>query len=350
MSQTSSQASSGHGPSAQGVTASAPSLEAKPRGLLGSARTRFLLVAGVIVLGVVFAFAGDSWLSVLDTVMIYAIAALGLNVLSGYAGQVSLGIAFFMGLGAYIAAWLGGGPALFPGQPSGLNLPVVIWLPAAGVVAAVAGALIGPTALRLKGFYLGIVTLGLIFIGQYLFNNVASITGGPAGESVPSPTFGDFTFSSPNPILGFQFTTNQLWYLLLVPLLALFGLFVANIARSRAGRAWQAVRDNEAAASIMGVNLFTAKMGAFILSSFLAGIAGAFAASYIGFTVPTTWGEGWDSSSRSRSSPPSSSAARPVSGARSWARPSSSVCPPCWRTCRRAPARPPAQAVWCSAT
>lgn len=221
--------------------------------------------------------------------LIAALATLSLNVLSGYAGQISLGIAFFMAIGAYMAAWLGGGPPIFRGDPSGLNLSVLIWLPAAGVCAALVGALIGPTALRFKGFYLGIVTLALLFIGQYLFNNLRSITGGAQGRTVAPPTFGSFSFASPDPILGIQLTTNQLYFILLVALLTLAGLFVANIARSRAGRAWQAVRDNEVAASIMGVNLFTTKMGAFVLSSFLAGIAGALWAAYFGYTEPSQW-------------------------------------------------------------
>jgi branched-chain amino acid transport system permease protein len=284
MSQTSSPTSTSSTP----ATAVSPT-EAAPRRLLGSARSRFLLIAGVLALAVVFLIAGDSWLTVLDTMMIYAIAALGLNVLSGYAGQISLGTAFFMGIGAYTAAWLGGSPPQFPGDPAGLSLPFVIWLPAAGIVAALIGALIGPAALRLKGFYLGIVTLSLVFIGQYLFFNLRTIAGPPQGRAVPSPGFGDFTFSSPNPIFGFQFSTYQLWFVLLVVLLGLSGLFVANIARTRAGRAWQAARDNETAASIMGVNLLTAKMGAFVLSSFLAGIAGACYASIIEYTDPHTW-------------------------------------------------------------
>src|SRR5262249_280421 len=202
------------------------------RGFFGSARSRLLLFAGLL-LSVLFLVGGDSWLSVLDTAMIAAIATLGLNVLSGYTGQISLGIAFFMAIGAYTAAWLGGRPPLFPDDPVGHSLPFLIWLPAAGVVAALLAALIGPTALRLKGFYLGIVTLALIFIGQFLFNNLRSITGGPQGRSVPQPAFGEFSFASPNPILGIQFTTNQLYFLLLVVVLGLAGLFVANIARSR---------------------------------------------------------------------------------------------------------------------
>lgn len=268
-----------------------PPLSATTRpGLLRSSRNRALLVVGVVALGLVFFVGGDGWLSVLDFTMVAAIAALGLNVLSGYAGQISLGISFFMGIGAYTAAWLGGGAAQFPGDPSGLNLSFLIWLPASGIVAAVIGALIGPTALRLKGFYLAIVTLALVFIGQYLFINLKSVTGGQQGRfNFPAPTLGDFSFISPSPIFGLELTTNQCFFLLLLLLLTLASLFVANVARTRAGRAWQAVRDNEVAASIMGVNLFEAKLGAFVLSSFLAGIAGALYASLSGIATPGTW-------------------------------------------------------------
>ena len=134
-----------------------------------SARTRALVVIGLLALLLVFLFGGDSWLSILDITLISAIAALGLNVLSGYAGQISLGISFFMAIGAYTAAWLGGDPgSVDTHYHIGLGLSFLIWLPAAGIVAALAGALIGPTALRLKGFYLGIVTLARVFIGIYL--------------------------------------------------------------------------------------------------------------------------------------------------------------------------------------
>jgi branched-chain amino acid transport system permease protein len=270
--------------------ADAPTAAATPPGLLRSSRTRGLVLAGVLLLALVFLFGGDGWISVLDFTMVAAIAALGLNVLSGYAGQVSLGIAFFMGVGAYTAALLGGSPPQFRGDPAGLGLSFLIWLPASGIVAALVGALIGPTALRLKGFYLGIVTLALVFIGQYLFINLRFITGGQQGRfNFPAPAIGDFSFASPNPVFGLQITTNQCFFLLLLVLLALSAGFVANVARTRVGRAWQAVRDNEVAASIMGINLFEAKMGAFVLSSFLAGIAGALYASLSGIATPGTW-------------------------------------------------------------
>jgi len=266
-----------------------PASQAARPTLLRSSRNRALILVGVLLLALIFLFGGDGWVSVLDYTMVADIAALGLNVLSGYAGQISLGIAFFMGVGAYTAAWLGGGAPIFPGDPTGLGLSFLIWLPASGIAAALVGALIGPTALRLKGFYLAIVTLALVFIGQYLFINLKSITGGQQGRIFPTPSFGDFSFASPTTVLGLDLTTNQWFFLLLLLLLALAAVFVGNVARTRSGRAWQAVRDNEVAASIMGVNLFEAKMGAFILSSFLAGMAGALYASLSGFITPGTW-------------------------------------------------------------
>jgi branched-chain amino acid transport system permease protein len=253
---------------------------AAPPALLGSARSRALLVFGVILLALVFLFGGDTWLTILNYTLVAAVGALALNVLSGYTGQVSLGIAFFMGIGAYTTAWLGGDKPVQPGDPVGLALPFYIWLPASGIVAALAGALVGPIALRLKGFYLGIVSLALVFIGQYLFKNLATITGGDPGRTFPSPSVGSFTFANPDPIFGVQVTSNQIYFLLLLLVLAISGLFVGNVMRSRAGRAFQAVRDNEVGASIIGVNLFQAKVGAFTLSSFLAGIAGSLWAAY----------------------------------------------------------------------
>jgi branched-chain amino acid transport system permease protein len=245
-----------------------------------------ILVALIVLF---FSLANDDWFSIVNYTLIAAIASLGLNVLSGYTGQVSLGIAFFMAIGAYTSAYLGGDLPSSPLDPLGLALPFIIWLPAAGIVAALVGALIGPTALRLRGFYLGIVSLSLIFIGQYLFLNVRSITGGPQGRTFPVPAIGSATFDQQNSYFGLALTSGQQYFLLILLVLALSAFFVHNVMRSRAGRAFQAVRDNETGATIMGVNLFQAKMGAFILSSFLAGIAGALFASYSRYIIPDYW-------------------------------------------------------------
>ena len=118
----------------------------------------------------------NPWLVVLGTALIYVIGALGLNILTGLAGQVSLGHAFFMGMGAYVAAYLGGETDR---GVLGLGLPMWIWLPAAGVAAALVGILVAPTAVRVRGLYLAFVTIALVFIGDHIFRNVRSISGGP---------------------------------------------------------------------------------------------------------------------------------------------------------------------------
>jgi len=244
---------------------------------------------GILAVIVFFTFASEDWFTIVNFTLIAAIASLSLNVLSGYAGQISLGISFFMAIGAYTSALLGGTPPSSPLDPLGFGLSFFIWIPAAGIVAALAGALIGPTALRLRGFYLAIVTLALVFIGQYLFMNMRGITGGPQGRTFPTPAFGAFPLNQQNALFGVALTPGQQNFLLFGIILLLAALFVGNVMRSRAGRAFRAVRDHEVGAAVMGVNLFEAKMGAFILSSFLAGIAGALFASYISYVTPDYW-------------------------------------------------------------
>ncbi len=263
--------------------------EAQPPRLLGSLSRWIALCLAVVVVIIFFSVATEDWLTIVNFTLIAAISSLGLNVLSGYAGQVSLGIAFFMSIGAYTAAVLGGTPPTTPLDPFGLGLSFLIWLPAAGIVAALVGALIGPTALRLKGFYLGIVTLSLVFIGNYIFMNARAISGGPQGRTFPVPAIGDFSFDQQNTIFGITLTSGQQFFLLILPILCLSALFVGNVMRSHAGRAFKAVRDNEVGATIMGINLFEAKMGAFILSSFLAGVAGALFASFSRYVIPNYW-------------------------------------------------------------
>jgi branched-chain amino acid transport system permease protein len=276
-------------PKASTTSTPAPTVAPPSRILRGRASRWIATILIVVVILIFFSVGNDDWFTIVNYSLIAAIAAIALNVLSGYTGQISLGIAFFMAIGAYTAAYLGGNAPSSPLDPLGLGLPFIIWLPAAGIVAGLAGALIGPTALRLKGFYLGIVSLSLIFIGHYIFQNVRSITGGPQGRTFPVPALGGATFDQQNSLFGLALTSGQQYFLLNVIVLALAAFFVYNVMRSRAGRAFQAVRDNETGATIMGVNLFEVKMGAFILSSFLAGIAGALYASYSRYIAPDYW-------------------------------------------------------------
>ncbi len=233
--------------------------------------------------------AANDWLQLLGTVCIFAIGALGLNILTGLAGQVSLGHAFFMGIGAYTAAFLGApeGPLL------GLGLPIWIWLPAAGLVAAAVGTFIGPTAVRVRGLYLAIVTLGLVFIGEYIFRNWRSLTGGSqAGRTFPrldvrlwkeeTPLI---STTEPNTWL----TTSGKGFLFLLVMAVFFTVLAKNIQRTRVGRAFQSIRDRDVAAEVMGVNEFKYKLMAFGISSFYAGVSGALLAGYFGRTIPERW-------------------------------------------------------------
>ena len=218
----------------------------------------------------------DFWLSVLNFTAIAAIAAIGLNLLTGFTGQVSLGHAFFIGLGAYTAGYLGGD----------LRLPVIVWLPAAGIFGAAVGLLVGPFALRLRGLYLAIVTLGLVFLGEHVFLNLRQITGGPQGRAVPAPMIGEINLADLGTSLGLPLTREQSFFLFVVPLVALAAIAAKNIVRSRPGRAFQAIRDREIAAAIIGVDRARYKVGAFAVSSFYAAAAGALYGSYLRYITP----------------------------------------------------------------
>jgi branched-chain amino acid transport system permease protein len=202
---------------------------------------------------------------------ISAIGAIGLNLLTGYTGQISLGHGFFIAVGSYAVAYLG----------ATHGLPIVVWLPLSALIGGALGALIGPFALRLRGNYLVIVTLGLIFLGQYVFDNWDSVTGGGTGISTGGAlkTLDTATFR----LLGHTFNRDQGYFWLTWFMVAVVALLVKNIVRSRPGRALQAIRDRDLAAEIVGVSLARYKIGAFAWSSAIAAMAGALYGSLQGF-------------------------------------------------------------------
>jgi branched-chain amino acid transport system permease protein len=223
----------------------------------------------------------DSMLQTLAIALAYTIGALGLNIVTGLAGQVSLGHAFFLGVGAYTASAISGDP---DGRTIGYGITnILVWLPAAGLVAAAAGVLVAPLATRLRGLYLAIVTLGLVFIGEHLFREWSALTGG-AGVGREGPVAELFGYQ-------FQFdsgslTADQNLYLLMLVLMLVFALGARNLARSRVGRAFAAVRDRDMAAEMMGINLPVTKTVAFGISSFYAGCSGALIYTVIPFFDP----------------------------------------------------------------
>ena len=239
-------------------------------------------------------FLGNNdWMKLLSHVAIFGIGALGINLLTGVAGQVSLGHAFFMGLGAYVGVVFGAPP----GDLWGLGLPMWIWLPMAGIIPAAIGLLVGPAAVRVRGLYLAFATLGLVFIGEWAWRNLQFITGGSfAGRRFPEfqlrmwkEEVAVVDFASDGVWLGFEISEEAKVYLLMLGFLVVATVLAKNLQRTRAGRALQAIRDRDIAAEIMGVNEFRYKLMAFGISSAYAGVAGALFASFVGRQIPETW-------------------------------------------------------------
>jgi branched-chain amino acid transport system permease protein len=210
---------------------------------------------------------GDPGLRILAMCGIFAIGAIGLNLLTGFTGQVSLGHAFFVGAGAYTAAYFGG--------QRGWSMPAYLLL--AALIGFVTGGVIGPFALRLRGNYLVIVTLGLVFLGQHLWSNWDSVTGGGTGISLGSApmSIGPLDFREGIELGAESYTFEQSFFWLVWGLVALGALLAKNLVRSRPGRAMQAIRDRDLSAEVIGVSLARYKVGAFAWSSAYAAVAGA---------------------------------------------------------------------------
>ncbi len=251
--------------------------------------------------------ASSSWLILINKALVFAIAALGLNLLSGVAGQISLGHSFFMAVGAYTAVLLGSSPG---SSTWGLGLPMWIWLPAAGIVAALVGILVAPMGVRVRGLYLAFATLGLVFIGLYLWLNLNKITGTPGiGRRWPPLEFALWrgmdpiiSFASDGPLWWWLRPINLLpWvqldelsseaktYFLVGILVVLFAIVSKNLMRTRVGRSWAAIRDRDIAAEVMGVNEYKGKAQAFAISSFYAGVGGALFGAVVGQLIPESW-------------------------------------------------------------
>ena len=192
------------------------------------------------------------------------IGALGLNILSGYTGQISLGHSAFIGIGAYASTILS------------LKLGLPFWLafPLAGLISALSGLIIAIPCLRLRGLYLAIATFAYYFIVEYVIIHWDSMTNGTGGLSVPEAS-----------LFGFVFDSDKKLYFLILFLAVCGVAFARNLFRTEAGRAFIAIRDNDIAAEIIGIDITRYKIMAFMVCSFYAGIAGclyALTLSYIG--------------------------------------------------------------------
>ena len=206
--------------------------------------------------------ANEYWLqAVLIPFLIYALAAIGLNLLTGYAGQLSLGTGGFMAVGAYSAFKF---TTAFPT----LNIFVVFVL--SGVAAALVGVLFGIPSLRIKGFYLAVATLAAQFFLLWLFNKVAWFTNYASSGTITAP---------PRTVFGAMVTgpeaTAPVRYLTALAFVVVFALVAKNLVRGRVGRCWMAIRDRDIAAEIIGIRPLRTKLLAFAISSFYCGMAGA---------------------------------------------------------------------------
>lgn len=247
--------------------------------LFPSWASRLAMVGLLVVFLLLPNLLEDFWLGVLVRAGIFAIGAIGLNLLTGYTGQVSLGHAFFLAVGAYTWAHFG----------AELGWSLVLWLPLSALIGGLVGAVVGPFALRLRGNYLAIVSLGLVFIGTHIWNNFESVTGGSGGFSGESAAkIGPVDFAALD-VAGQKFTNDQSFFWLVWFIVALGALLAKNIVRTRPGRAMQAVRDRDVAAEVVGVNLARYKVAAFAISSAYAAVAGALLGSYSEFITPDQW-------------------------------------------------------------
>ena len=217
--------------------------------------------AGLFIVIVPLAL-GEYYISILNLILIAVVGALGLNILVGYTGQISIGHGAFMSVGAYTAANL----------VTHLDAPFWITIPAGGIMAALIGAVVGIPSLRIKGIYLAIATLAAQLIIEWTINHVPAISGGvQASIQVPRPSF-----------FGVQLKSQTQLYLFLMGFAVLAIVGTSNLVRSRIGRAFIAVRDQDIAAEIIGISTFRYKLIAFAISSFYAGVTGVLYTYYLG--------------------------------------------------------------------
>lgn len=230
----------------------------------------FPVVALALIVALLPLIAPSSfYLRIAALVFISALAVVGLNLLMGFAGQVSLGHAGFFGIGAYAVA-LG---------PTHLGMPSWAALIAGIVISALLAFIVGRPILRLKGYYLAVATLGLGLLIAMVFNNETGLTGGPNGMPVPRLV-----------LFGWSVRGSQTWYWISGVTLVLGTWVAANLVASPTGRAFRAIHDSETAARVLGIDVARYKLIAFVLSAAYAALAGSYFTLFDGFVTPDTAG------------------------------------------------------------
>jgi branched-chain amino acid transport system permease protein len=219
-----------------------------------------LILAGAFVLVPVFA-SGFVIDSILTPILIFSLAAIGLNLLTGYTGLLSLGTGGFMGVGAFTCYKLS---TYFP------DINIIILVVCSGFLAAAAGLLFGLPSLRIKGFYLAVATLASQFFLSWCFIRIPWLYNYNVSASieVPARTLFGIPVTGPN-------ATPITRYIIVLTIVAVMTLLASNLLRGRIGRTWMAVRDMDIAAELIGIKLYPTKLLAFAVSSFYCGVAGA---------------------------------------------------------------------------
>jgi len=235
---------------------------------------------------IVGATAGNAWVRILASALLYIMLALGLNIVVGFAGLLDLGYVAFYAVGAYCYA-------LLASPHFDLHLPAWLLLPLGALVAGAFGALLGAPTLRLRGDYLAIVTLGFGEIVRIFLNNLdapINITNGPQGVDRIDPLrFGSLSLAKTHSLFGLDTPALYNYYYLFL-LLALLVIFISlRLENSRIGRAWVAIREDETAAAAMGINTRNIKLLAFAMGATFGGLSGGLFASFQGFVSPESF-------------------------------------------------------------
>ena len=245
-----------------------------------------LLAVALLALPFALASIGTTWVRIMNLAILFTLLSLGLNIVVGYAGLLDLGYIAFYGVGAYTYA-------LLASPQFDIHLPFWVILPIGALVACLFGVLLGAPTLKLRGDYLAIVTLGFGEIVRIFFNNLSqpvNITNGPQGISRIDPfSIGGFSFNQNEILLGLSFSGPVKYYYLLLAVLLAVVVVNLRLQDSRIGRAWQAIREDEVAASAMGINTTRVKLLAFAMGASFGGIAGGMFAAIQGFISPESF-------------------------------------------------------------
>lgn len=245
-----------------------------------------LVAAALLILPLVLTQIGTAWVRIANLAILFIFLSLGLNIVVGMAGLLDLGYVAFYAVGAY--TW-----ALLASPHFNLHLPFWAILPLGALLAGLAGAILGAPTLRLRGDYLAIVTLGFGEIVRIFMNNLSApfnITNGPKGVTrIDGMQVGDMNFMQTDTLFGIGFTGPAKYYYLLLLLLLLVIVVNLRLQKSRIGRAWVAIREDELAAKAAGINTRNVKLLAFAMGASFGGIAGGMFAAMQGFVSPESF-------------------------------------------------------------